>query len=81
MQDIIHYLKIKTKFKLKKQFNIRLIKIYQDAIKLTNFLNVLNRVALCQLKQSQKHYRKAEKFVATLQFDCSKFVKILTIFI
>ena len=58
MQDVIHYLKIKTRFKVKKQLNVRIIKIYRDSMKLIDFLNALNRVALCQLKQSQKHYRK-----------------------
>ena len=50
-------------------------------MKLINFLNTLNRVALCQLKRSQKHYRRAEKFVAIFQFDCSKFINTLTTFI
>ena len=50
MQNMIHYLKIKTRFKVKKQFNIRIIKIYQDLTKLTNLLNALNRIVLCQLK-------------------------------
>ena len=56
MQDVIHYLKIKTRFKVKKQFNVRLIKICRDSMKLTNFLDALNRDILCQLKQSQKNY-------------------------
>ena len=56
MQNIIYYLKIKTRFKIKKQFNIKIIKICQDSMKLINTLNALNRVALCQLKQCQKHY-------------------------
>ena len=50
-------------------------------MKLINLLNALNRVALCQLKRSQKHYRKAKKLVATFQFDCSKFINALTVFI
>ena len=81
MQDVIHYLKIKTRFKVKKQFNIKIIKICQNSMKLTNFLNTLNRTALCQLKRSQKHYRRTEKLVTTFQFDCSKFKNALTIFI
>ena len=63
MQDVIHYLKIKTKFKIKKQFDVWIIKVCQDLIKLMNFLNTLNRVALCQLKQSQKHYRKTKNLL------------------
>ena len=81
MQDIIHYSKIKTRFKIKKQLNVKIIKICQNLIKLINFLNALNWVALCQLKQSQKYYRRAEKLVATFQFDCSKFINALTVFI
>ena len=81
MQDVIHYLKIKTRFKIKKQFNVKIIKICRNLRKLINSLNALNRAALCQLKQSQKYYRKVEKFVATFQFDCSKFINALTIFI
>ena len=81
MQDVIHYLKIKTRFKAKKQLDIKIIKIYQDSMKLINSLNTLNRIGLCQLKRSQKYYRKAEKLVATLQFDCSKFINTLIIFI
>ena len=65
MQDVIYYLNIKTRFKVKKQFDVRIIKVCRDSMKLINFLNALNRVVLCQLKQSQKHYQKAEKFVAT----------------
>ena len=53
---MIHYLKIEARFKAKKQLNIKIIKICRDLIKLINFLNALNRVVLCQLKQSQKHY-------------------------
>ena len=49
-------------------------------MKLTNFLNALNRAVLCQLKQSQTYYRK-KKFVTTFQFDCSKFINVLTVFI
>ena len=56
MQDMIHYLKIKTKFKMKKQFDVKIIKICRNLMKLINFLNTLNRVVLCQLKQSQKYY-------------------------
>ena len=81
MQDIIHYLKIKTRFKVKEQLDIKIIKICQDLIKLINSLNALNRVTLYLLKRSQKHYRKAEKLVATFQFDCSKFINALIIFI
>ena len=65
MQDLIHYLKIKTRFKVKKQFDVRIIKVYRDSMKLINALNILNRTALCQLKQNQKYYRKIKKFVAT----------------
>ena len=50
-------------------------------MKLTNSLNALNRAALYQLKRSQKYYRRAEKLVATSQFDCSKFINTLTLFI
>ena len=56
MQDVIHYLNIKTRFKIKEQLDVKIIKMYQDSIKLINFLNALNRVALCQLKRSQNHY-------------------------
>ena len=66
MQNVIHYLKIRTRFKIKKQLDVKIIKICQDSMKLINFLNALNRVALCQLKRSQKHYRKAEKLVTIL---------------
>ena len=48
---------------------------------MTNFFNALNRVTLCYLKRNQKYYRKAKEFVATFQFDCSKFINILIIFI
>ena len=81
MQDVIHYLKIKTRFKVKKQLNVKIIRICQNSIKLINSLNALNRVVLCQLKQNQKHYRKTEKLVTTFQFDYSKFINALTIFI
>ena len=81
MQDVIHYLKIKTRFKVKKQFDVRTIKTCRDSIKLTNSLNALNRAVLCQLKRNQKYYRRAKEFVATFQFDYSKFINILTIFI
>ena len=50
-------------------------------MKLINFLNALNRVALCQLKRNQKYYQRAEKLVATFQLDCSKFINALTVFI
>ena len=50
-------------------------------MKLINFLNALNRAALCQLQRSQKHYRRAKEFVAISQFDYSKFINALTIFI
>ena len=56
MQDMIHYLKIKMKIKIKKQFNVQIIKICQSLIKLINSLNIMNRTALCQLKWSQKYY-------------------------
>ena len=65
MQNVIHYLKIETRFKIEKQFNVKIIKICRNSIKLINLLNTLNRVALCQLKRSQKYYRKAKKLVAT----------------
>ena len=52
MQDVIHYLKIKARFKIKEQFDVKIIKICQNLMKLINFLNALNRVVLCQLKQS-----------------------------
>ena len=81
MQDVIHYLKIKTRFKVKEQLNVKIIKICQNSMKLTNFLNAMNRVVLCQLKRNQKYYRKTKKFVATFQFDCSKFINTLTVFI
>ena len=81
MQDVIYYLKIKTRFKTKEQLDIKIIKICRDLMKLINSLNVLNRVVLCQLKQSQKHYRRAKEFVAISQFDCSKFINALTVFI
>ena len=81
MQDVIHYLKIKTRFKVKEQLDVRIIKICRNSMKLINFLNALNRATLYQLKQSQKHYRKTEELVATFQFDCSKFINALTIFI
>ena len=76
---MLHYLKIKTRFKVKEQLDVKIIKTYRDSIKLINFLNALNRAALCQLKQSQKHYRKVKKFVAASQFDCSEFINALTI--
>ena len=50
-------------------------------MKLINFLKLLNQAALCQLKRSQKHYRRTEELVVTFQFDCSKFINALTIFI
>ena len=78
---MIHYLKIKTRFKVKKQFDVKIIKICRDSIKLINLLNALNRVALCQLKRNEKHYRKAKKLVAIFQFDYSKFINALIIFI
>ena len=81
MQDVIHYLKIKTRFKVKKQFNVKIIKICRESMKLINLLNVLNRAVLWQLKRSQKHYRRAEELVAIFQFDCSKFINVLTVFI
>ena len=81
MQDVIHYLKIKTRFKIKEQFNVKIIKICRDSMKLINFLNALNRAVLCQLKRSQKHYRRAEKLVTNFQFDYSKFINAFTIFI
>ena len=81
MQDVIYYLKIKTRFKIKKQFNVRIIKICRDLIKLINFLNALNRAVLCQLKRSQKYYRRTKKLVAIFQFDCLKFINALTVFI
>ena len=65
IQDVIHYLKIKTRFKVKEQLNVKIIKICRDSMKLINFLNALNRVALCQLKRSQKNYRRAKELVAT----------------
>ena len=65
IQNVIHYLKIKTRFKVKEQFNVRIIKVYRNSMKLTNFLNALNRAALCQLKRSQKHYQRTEKLVVT----------------
>ena len=65
MQDVIHSLKIKAKYKVKEQFNIKIIKICRNSMKLINFLNALNRVTLCQLKRSQKPYRRAEEFFAT----------------
>ena len=46
IQDMIHYLKIRTKFKVKEQLNIKIIKICQNSMKLINFLNALNRVTL-----------------------------------
>ena len=81
MQNVIHYLKIKTRFKIKKQFDVKIIKICRNSIKLTNLLNALNRIVLCQLKRSQKYYRRAEKLVVTSQFSCSKFINALTVFI
>ena len=42
MQDVIHYLKIKTRFKIKEQFNVKIIKICQNLMKLINFSNILN---------------------------------------
>ena len=65
MQDVIYYLKIKMSFRVKKQFNLKIMKICRNLIKLINSLNTLNRTALCQLKQSQKHYQKAKELVAT----------------
>ena len=56
MQDVIHYLKIKTRFKVKEQLDVKIIKVCRNSMKLTNFLNALNQVALCQLKQNQKYY-------------------------
>ena len=44
-------------------------------------MNALNRVALCQLKRNQKYYRRAKEFVTTFQFDYSKFINALTVFI
>ena len=81
MQNVIHYLKIKTRFKVKEQFDVKIIKICRNLIKLINLLNALNRTALCQLKQSQKHYRRAGELVATFQFNYLKFINALTIFI
>ena len=81
MQDVIHYLKIKARFKVKKQFNVKILKTCRDSMKLINSLNALNRAALYQLKRSQKHYQRAKKLVTTFQFDCLKFINALTIFI
>ena len=65
IQDVIHYSKIKTEFKVKEQFDFRIIKIRRDLMKLISFLNALNRVTLCQLKQNQKYYRETKRFVVT----------------
>ena len=81
MQDAMNYLKIKARFNVKEQLNVKIIKICRDLMKLTNFLNALNRVILCQLKRNQKQYRRAEELVAIFQFDHSKFINILIIFI
>ena len=54
MQNMIEYLKIKTKFKVIEQLVIKIIKIYQNSIKLINFTILRNRVDLRQLKRSQK---------------------------
>ena len=81
MQDVICYLKVKTRFETKKQLDIKIIKICQNSIKLTNLLNALNRAVLCQLKRSQKRYRRTKKLVVTFQFDCPKFINILIVFI
>ena len=78
---MIHYLKIKARFKVKEQLNVKIIKTCRDSMKLINFLNALNRAVLCQLKWSQKHYRRAEELVAIFQLDYSKFINALTIFI
>ena len=56
MQDVIHFLKIKTRFKVKEQFDIRIIKVCRDLIKLINFLNSLNRTVLYELKRNKKLY-------------------------
>ena len=56
IQNVIYYLEIKARFKIKKQLNFRIIKIYRNLMKLLNFLNALNRMTLCQFKRSQKHY-------------------------
>ena len=81
MQNVIHYLKIKARFKIKKQFDVKIIKICQDSMKLISLLNALNRAVLCQLKRSQKYYQKTKKLVAIFQFDYSKFINALTVFI
>ena len=47
IQDVIRYLKIKARFKVKKQFNVKIIKTRRDLIKLINFLNALNRITKC----------------------------------
>ena len=46
MQDVIHYLN-KTRFKVKEQLDNRIIKACRDSMELINFLNILNRAALC----------------------------------
>ena len=46
MQDMIHYLTLETRFKVKEQLDVRIIKICQNSMKLINLLNALNRVAL-----------------------------------
>ena len=61
MQDVIHYLKIKARFKVKKQFNVKIIKIYRNSTKLINFLNALNRAALYQLKAKLKTLSKSKE--------------------
>ena len=81
MQNVIEYLKIKTKFKIKKQFIVKIIKIYRNLMKLINFMISRNRINLCQLKRSQKQYRRINEFIATFQFECSEFINALIVFI
>ena len=50
-------------------------------MKLITFLNALNRVALYQLKRNQKHYRRTKNIVTIFQFDYSKFINALIVFI
>ena len=46
MQNVIEYLKIKTKFKIKKQLVVKIIKICRNLMKLTNFTISRNWVDL-----------------------------------
>ena len=81
MQNMIEYLKIKTRFKVKEQFIVKIIKTYRNLIKLINSMISRNQVDLYQLKRSQKQYRRINEFVTTFQFEYFEFINALIIFI